>query len=49
MTRRPAAYRMMVAAMDYITFLSAVVLLAGWIATFCLWWFVFRKGGDDDR
>ncbi len=33
--------------MDYLSFLSAVVLVAGWIGCFCLWWFVFRKGGDE--
>ncbi len=32
---------------DFVSFLSAVVLAAGWIGLFCLWWFVFRKGGED--
>jgi hypothetical protein len=25
-----------------------VILVAGYVAVFALWFFVFRKGGDDD-
>ena len=28
---------------------SMVILVAGYLAVFALWFFVFRKGGDDDR
>ncbi len=33
--------------MDFLTFLSAVVLVLGWVGTFALWWFVFRGRGDE--
>ena len=35
--------------MDFVSFLSLVVLVLGWIALFALWWFVFRGRGDDDH
>ena len=27
---------------------SMVILVAGYLAVFALWFFVFRKGGEDD-
>jgi len=27
---------------------SMVILVAGYVAVFALWFFVFRKGGEDD-
>lgn len=33
--------------MDFVSFLSLVVLVLGWVVLFALWWFVFR-GRDDD-
>ncbi len=36
----------MTAAMTFTEFGSLVALVIGWIAVFCLWWFVFRKGGE---
>lgn len=35
------------AAVDFVSFISAVVLVAGWLTCFALWWFVFRGRGDD--
>ncbi len=33
--------------MDFVTFLSAMILALGWVACFALWWFVFRGRGDE--
>ena len=35
------------ADIDFVSFLSAVVLVAGWIGCFALWWFVFRGRGEE--
>jgi hypothetical protein len=37
----------MTAAMTFTEFGSLVALVIGWIVVFCLWWFVFRKGGEE--
>ncbi len=39
----------MTAAMSFTAFGSLVALVVGWVGLFCLWWFVFRKGGEEDR
>ena len=36
----------MTAAMTFTEFGSLVALVIGWIVVFCLWWFVFRTGGE---
>ncbi len=36
----------MTAAMTFTEFGSLVALVVGWITVICLWWFVFRKGGE---
>jgi hypothetical protein len=36
-----------IAAIDFVEFLSAVVLVAGWITCFALWWFFFRGRGEE--
>ena len=36
----------MSAAMSFTAFGSLVALILGYVRAFCLWWFVFRKGGD---
>jgi nitrogen fixation-related uncharacterized protein len=33
--------------MDFVTFLSAVALVLGYVVVFALWWFVFRGRGDE--
>ena len=33
--------------MDFVSFLSLVVLILGWVTLFALWWFVFRGRGDE--
>ncbi len=37
----------MSAAMSMTAFGSLVALIVGYSLCFCLWWFVFRKGGED--
>jgi nitrogen fixation-related uncharacterized protein len=32
---------------DFVSFLSAVALVLGYVALFALWWFVFRGRGDE--
>jgi hypothetical protein len=39
----------MLAAMTMTEFGSLVALVIGYATVFCLWWFIFRKGGEDDR
>jgi hypothetical protein len=34
---------------DFVSFLSLVVLVLGWVVLLALWWFVFRGRGDDDH
>ena len=36
----------MTAAMSFTAFLSLVALIVGYAVCFCLWFFIFRKGGD---
>ena len=36
------------AAIGFTEFLSAVALVVGYLVCFGLWWFIFRKGGEDD-
>ena len=38
----------MTAAMSFTAFGSLVALILGYVVCFCLWWFIFRKGGGDD-
>ena len=38
----------MLAEIGFTEFLSAVALVVGYLTCFGLWWFVFRKGGEDD-
>jgi len=35
------------AAMSLTDFASLVALALGYIVCFAMWWFIFRKGGDD--
>jgi nitrogen fixation-related uncharacterized protein len=37
------------AEIGFTEFLSAVAIVVGYVTCFALWWFVFRKGGDDER
>ena len=38
-----------VAAIGFTEFMSAVALVVGYVVCFCLWFFIFRKGGEDDH
>jgi hypothetical protein len=35
------------AAMSLTAFASLVALIVGYVVCFCLWFFIFRKGGED--
>ena len=37
------------AAISFTEFASAIALVVGYATVFCLWWFIFRKGGEDDH
>jgi hypothetical protein len=37
----------MSAAMSLTDFGSLVALILGYVVCFCLWFFIFRKGGED--
>ena len=39
----------MTVAMSLMAFGSLVAIIVGYVVCFCLWWFVFRGGGEDDR
>jgi len=36
----------MLAAMNFVSFVSLVAIVLGYLVCFGLWWFVFRKGGE---
>ena len=37
----------MTATIGFTEFMSAVALVVGYLVVFGLWFFIFRKGGDD--
>ena len=39
----------MLAAMTLTEFGSLLAMVIGYTVCFCLWWFIFRKGGEDDH
>jgi hypothetical protein len=38
----------MLAALTMTEFGSLVAIVIGYVLCFCLWFFIFRKGGDED-
>jgi hypothetical protein len=39
----------MLAALTFVEFGSLVAIVIGYVVCFCLWWFIFRGGGEDDH